>query len=106
MIDAPIAIVRGYDDLLSAARARMAQLDITFATLDAVSGVASGYSAKLLGPEPCKRFGEMSLGAIMGALGLKLAVLDDPEALAQVRDRLVERRLEGPQYRPRLSVAK
>ena len=105
MIDAPIAIVREYRDLIAAARVRMAQLDITFETLDTVSGVQAGYSAKLLGPEPSKGLGKMSFGAIMGALGIKLAVVEDAEALARVRDRLVKRRnarpREGKQYRLR-----
>ena len=97
---APLGIVRTYDDLLAVARARMAQFSITFETLDAVSGVAAGYSAKLLGPNPGKRFGVMSFCAIMGALGIKLLAVDDPEALARVRPRLVPRRKRLPQTRP------
>jgi hypothetical protein len=87
----PIAIVKDYDHLRAAARARMAQLQITFETLDAVSGVQSGYSAKILGPKPSRNFGPMSLSTIFSALGMKLVAVEDPEALAQIRHRLVKR---------------
>ncbi len=80
----PIGTIRSYDDLLDVARARMAALSITFETLDAVSGVASGYSAKLLGPNPSKRFGVMSFSAIMGALGMQLVAVVDEEAIDRV----------------------
>jgi hypothetical protein len=93
----PLAIVKEYDDLLDAARARKAQLGITFATLDDVSVVQPGYSAKLLGPVPTKNFGPMSFSAIMGALGVKLVMVEDPVALAQVRGRLVKRKRKGRQ---------
>ena len=87
----PNAIVKDYDHLRAAARARMAQLQITFETLDAVSGVQSGYSAKILGPKPSRNFGPMSLSTIFSALGMKLVAVEDPEALAQIRHRLVKR---------------
>jgi hypothetical protein len=52
MIDAPrpFAVIRGYDDLIAAARARKAALGISFETLDAVSGVQSGYKREGVGP--------------------------------------------------------
>ena len=37
----PIGTIRAYDDLVTVARARMIELDITFEILDAVSGVQS-----------------------------------------------------------------
>ena len=89
----PLGIVRSYADLLDVARRRMLELDVTFETLDAVSGVASGYSAKLLGPRPSKRFGVMSFAAIMGALGMQLVAVVDEAALDRVKPRLVPRQL-------------
>jgi len=87
----PIGTVKNYDDLLTIVRARVAELGISFETLDAVSGVCSGYSAKLIGATPCKRLGAVSLGAILGTLGIKLLVVEDLEQLARVRSRLVRR---------------
>jgi hypothetical protein len=86
---APLGVVRDYDDLLEIARNRMAQLQITFETLDSVSGCQPGYCAKLLGPMPSKRLGAMSLPAVLGALGMKLIAVVDDEQFAQIRDRLV-----------------
>ena len=94
----PLGVVRNYTDLLDVARARMAALSITFETLDAVSGVASGYSAKLLGPNPSKRLGAMSFAAVLGALGIELHAFEDQEALERLRPRLVKRRLRRVEH--------
>jgi hypothetical protein len=50
-----------------------------------------GYASKLLSPIPYRTVGLLSLGPLLGALGLKLAVLPDAEALAKVRHRLPQR---------------
>jgi hypothetical protein len=86
-----IAVVKEYADFLAFARACMAQLGIAFETLDDVSGVQSGYSAKVIGPNPCKNFGPVSFISIFGALALKLVAVEDPEAMALLRHRLVPR---------------
>jgi len=52
----------------------------------------TGYASTLLAPRPRKRIGPMSLGALLGALGLALVVVEDAAALARVRSRLVPRR--------------
>lgn len=87
-----IGTITSYDDLIAVARARMDQLQITFETLDAISGVQPGYSAKLLCPGHCKTFGPISFCAVMGALSMKLIAVEDLEALSRVRDRLVKRK--------------
>lgn len=88
-----IATPRDYNELIQVARDRMRELDITLETLDHISGLAPHYSQRLIGLNPEKRFGAVSLTAIMGALGLRLVVEEDQEALARVRSRLVKRRL-------------
>lgn len=90
---APIGTIRSYDDLLALARARMAALNITFETLDAVAGTQPGYSAKILGPHPSRKLGHMSFAAIFGALGVEIRAYEDRAALARIRDRLVPRKL-------------
>jgi hypothetical protein len=40
----------------------------------------SGYSAKLLSPTPIKNLGPMSLGAVLGVLGLAIVVIEDQGA--------------------------
>jgi hypothetical protein len=54
----------------------------------------------------------MSLTAVIGALGLKLAILEDPEALARIRHRLTQRQIDGerleviPRRRCRMKAAR
>lgn len=86
-----IAVVREYQDLIAACRVRMTELGITFATLDEVSGVQVGYSAKLIGPTPCKNIGPMSFGSLVGALRMKLVAVEDEDALATLNRRLEKR---------------
>jgi hypothetical protein len=98
MGDAPrqIAVVRDYDSLVEAIRARVAELGITLGTLDHISGVQSGYSAKVLAPTRIKNLGGMSFGALLGALALQLVAVEDSAALGRVRGRLTPRK-----YRPK-----
>jgi hypothetical protein len=68
----PYTIVRTTADLRRAIDERRRQLGLTMLELDDASGLQSGYTAKLLGPSQIKTFGEMSLEALLGALGLRL----------------------------------
>jgi hypothetical protein len=86
-----IAEVRTADDLRVLFRKRIASLGITFETTDTIAGLPAGYTAKLLGPEPMRRFGPVALEALMGATGLKLLAVEDAEALARVKGRYVQR---------------
>lgn len=88
-----LAIVREYDDLLAAVRARMDELELTFDLLDHRSGVQVGYSSKIISPRPSKTFGPVSWGAIMGALRLKLILVDDPDAAGNRLKKLEKRRV-------------
>jgi hypothetical protein len=81
--------VRDYIDLQLALRDRAAELNISRLCIDEVSGLQHGYSAKLLSVPPIKCLGRTSLGPLLQALGLKLIVAEDPEALAKVSRRLV-----------------
>jgi hypothetical protein len=87
-----IAAVRTADDLRVMFRDRIASLGITFETADAIAGLPAGYTAKLLGPEPMRRFGPVALEALLGATGTMLMAVDDPVALARVKKRFVHRR--------------
>lgn len=91
-----IAVVGDYMSLISALRARVDGLNITYATLDELAGWHDGYSNKLLIEEPTLRgstknthsqriMGIMAFDAILGALGVKLALIEDPAALARIK---------------------
>jgi hypothetical protein len=48
--------------------------------LDHVAGLCEGHSDKILRPRASKRFGIMSLGAVLQTLGLILVNVEDPVA--------------------------
>src|SRR5262249_54970680 len=67
-------------------RERVRELEITLLSVDAVAGVADGFTSHALQRVPLKSLlGPVSLGSVLGALGLKLAVVEDPERLAKSR---------------------
>lgn len=78
-------LVRTTTDLRRAIDERRRALGLTMAELDDASGTQSGYCAKLLGPAKTKTFGEMSLEALLGALGLRLLLsrADEPHLLEE-----------------------
>jgi hypothetical protein len=88
----PFAIVRDYAGLHKAIRERAAHLGYTNEILDAVAGLQSGYAGKLLGPGMARKFGPMSLGAVIGALGLCIVIIEDGEAPARYRTPVDERK--------------
>lgn len=87
-MEQPLAIVRTTDDLREVFRRRVAELNISLETLDALAGLPTRYSSKVLGLQPTRRFGQISFEALLGALGLMLLVVEDPEALRRVQHRL------------------
>src|SRR5262249_48370763 len=82
-----------YASLTAALRTRVHDLGTTLDAVDEVAGLPARYTAKVLGVRPARSFGLISLGPILGALGVKLAVVVDEEALAKIRHRLTPSRL-------------
>jgi len=60
-------------------------LHTTYGTIDDLSGLPSGYCAKLFSPIPVHRFGKVSLGPLLGAAGLQIQLVIDEEQLECVR---------------------
>ena len=56
-----------------------------------VCGLPSYYPVKLLAVRPVRRMGALSLGPMLGALGMKLIAVEDPEAVARFTSRLPAR---------------
>jgi hypothetical protein len=92
----PLAIVTDYRGLVTALRRRIVELGTGMESVDAVAGLPARYTSKLLSRNNKTSLGQTSMGPILGALGLKLAVLPDDEALAKVIDRLPPRGTKGP----------
>jgi hypothetical protein len=56
--------------------------------IEDVAGLPTRYTASLLAGDPAKSLGRSSMGAILGALGLRLIVAVDEPALQKIRHRL------------------
>jgi hypothetical protein len=93
MTDAPtLGVVRSYDDLHAALRARAEHLNISRETIDEIAGFQPFYAAKLLAPKPHRKLGKMSFSAMLGALGCRLLLVEEePETLEKLRERWVQR---------------
>jgi hypothetical protein len=90
-----LAIVADYQQLIDALRSRAEQLDVSNETIDAAAGWCSSYAAKLLARRPSRALGPLSMGLMLEALGLRLAVVEDPQALARALPRLHKRKRNG-----------
>lgn len=75
----------GYDGLIIAVRARVAEVGLNSRALDELSGLTPGYSGKLLGAARTHSFGMDGLLAMFATLGLKMSIEIDPEQEAVMR---------------------
>lgn len=94
-----IAVVTDYDGLVAACRARADALNISRDTIDEVAGLPKGYASKALMAMPfdgksasggrlsARNLGRITLGPMLGALGVALVMVEDPEALARTARR-------------------
>ena len=98
------AEIRSYLGLIDALRARRLELDLSFALLDELAGLAPGYGAKVLAPAESrskhpKLLGSMSLALILQTLGCRLELVEDPAAMERIKPRLVPRyRVGSPRH--------
>jgi hypothetical protein len=86
-----IAEIRSMADLHDAMRARFDALEISRLEIDAAAGLASGHAGKLLAPVPVRRFGDKTLWPVLETAGVKLCLVEDPDALARVTVKLKKR---------------
>ena len=89
MAEEPLGVCRTSDDLRAILRARFAALGVSLETVDHIAGLPTRYTAKVIGLQPTRRFGQFSLDGLLGAAGVMLIVVEDAEALDRVRARLV-----------------
>jgi hypothetical protein len=85
-------LIRSIDDLVDAIRARRDELNVSHELLDDLAGYQSGYTSKLLAPEPMKGLGPMSLPALLGALGAALVLVEDSAQAERMRERWIPRK--------------
>ena len=87
-MEQPLGVCRTSDDLRAILRARFAALGVSLETVDHIAGLPTRYTAKVIGLQPTRRFGQFSLDGLLGAAGVMLVVVPDAEALARVQGRL------------------
>ncbi|SRR5258705_8602336 len=92
-------MIGSYDDLISAFRERVDGLNISRRELDDLAGLALGHSGKLLGHKQVKRFGSVTLGPMLGAIGCKLVLIEDPDQTAKIRKRAKQRDSRQVRYK-------
>jgi hypothetical protein len=76
---------------VEALRDRADELGMTREEMDYQAGLQHGYSGKLLTRLHIKRFGFISLGLALGALGLKILLIEDTAQTAAIRARMTPR---------------
>lgn len=88
-------------DVRHAARARIAELGITYDTVDAIAGFPDKYTSKLLCEPPLRNFSVDSMFSLLGAIALSPALQPDDKRLEKLRKRpeWLAPKLEGKQYR-------
>jgi hypothetical protein len=86
-----IATVFDYDGLQKALRDRAAEINVSRALLDELSGLQNGYCGKALALRPLRRLGAVSLGPLLGALGLALVIIEHPDQMERISARWVKR---------------
>ncbi|MCA1512167.1 hypothetical protein [Bradyrhizobium sp. NBAIM01] len=99
-------LVSSREQLLQVVRDRRDALNLSHETIDAITGLQSGYVSKLLSDPPMRGFGEMSLQAVLDALALRIAVcviVEDEELAKRVRGRW-KPRLRSPRPKKRAAT--
>ncbi len=87
-----LSVFVDYPGMLAALRARTEELRLSREAIDQVAGLPSGYSGKILGIGQVRRLNLISLGPVLGALGIKLVMVEDAAALRDFGGRLDKRK--------------
>ena len=107
MADPPrrvLAEVADYSAFLRTVRDRVTSLGITHETLDAISGLQSGYASKILADPPIRRMGPVVLFLVLQSLGLSIAITEDQLGRQLLQNRLTPRRSKRVMHRaPRIT---
>jgi hypothetical protein len=88
---APLASFSDYAGLHAALRAAREMRNISFDTLDEIVGAPKGYFSKVLAPRGERKLTMQSMGWALNGLGLQCLLVDDPEMLEQIKNRLEQR---------------
>ena len=81
------ATIRDYDALITTLRARIDALQISHATLEDIAGLTQGHVGKCLGPAPVKRIGLDTVFLVVPALGMRVVIEQDMDAVKHMERR-------------------
>jgi hypothetical protein len=87
-VNAPLAEFTDYDGLRRALVAARKHRNISLEDLDTFGGGPAGLFGKVLGPRAVKRLGLQSLGWVLGGLGIRAVLIEDPEAWERIKRRV------------------
>jgi len=87
----PHGTARSYQDLQAVLRAVAELRRLSREQIDELAGLPRGYASKVLAELPSRSLGPDTLGPMVGALGVQLLVVDDPDALARYTERADKR---------------
>lgn len=85
----------GWDGMIEAFRLAVEARGTTYENTGDLAGLAPRYVNKLLAPVPVRDIGRTSLGPLLGALAVKLVMVDDDEMMAALAKRMKPRKA-GP----------
>ncbi len=89
-----IAEFSNYDELINALRLRAAELNLSGEQIDCYAGLPARYAQKLLGPNPVRRLGSISLGPFLGALGVRCILVEDETSVERIRRQITPRKAQ------------
>jgi hypothetical protein len=94
MTEAPslYAAAASYEQMIVALARRAGEREVSYSDLDKIANVAAGFVGKAFGPSRTRRLGPLSLFAVVWGLGLRVALVEDPEAAAATADAGLPRR--------------
>jgi hypothetical protein len=91
--DKVIAVFNDYSGLLAALRLRAEDQKIAITSPDVakVSGLADALVAKILSPKMPRRMSFQTMHPLLSLLGVRLAMIEDPETMSRYTSRLKKR---------------
>jgi len=86
-------VVRSVQDVVRIATARAEAIGLRREDIDRIAGLADGHAGKLMAVPPIKRAGPTTMFLLAGAVGLGIALVEDPAALKHAKREAKNRKL-------------
>jgi hypothetical protein len=92
-----------YDELVDLLDDTRVARGLSFEHLEELGGLASNHAQKALGPARAKPLTPMLIDTLLSVLGIRLAIVDDPEAIASMEGRWEQRNESNVRRNQRVS---